>query len=138
MKKKQPRWKKILKLWLPPIFWMAIIFFLSSRPTIKTTEIYWQDFIVKKTAHFIEYAILSFLYIRAFLASEVSRKKSFLLAFLISLVYAISDEYHQSFIPGREPRVRDVIIDSMGAIFAIYIVYSKPKWARSFVEKFIS
>lgn len=138
MEKKQTKWKKALRLWLPPILWMGIIFFLSSRPTIKTTEIYWQDFIIKKTAHFVEYAVLSFLYLRAFLGSKTLKKKSFLLAFLISLVYAASDEYHQSFIPGREPRIRDVIIDSMGALFAIYMVYSKPKWARNFIEKFIS
>ncbi len=137
MKKNQLKLKKLLSLWLPPIIWMGLIFLLSSRPTIKTTQIYWQDFLVKKTAHFIEYAILSFLYIRAFLGSSFSRKKTFILAFLISLIYAASDEYHQSFIPGREPRVRDVVIDSIGALFAIYVVATKPNWARKWVEKLI-
>ncbi len=141
MKRNQTRLKKkvtkIISLWLPPILWMGIIFFLSSRPTIKTTQIYWQDFLIKKTAHFVEYAILSFLYIRAFLGSSMSQKKSFILAFLISLVYAISDEYHQSFVPGREPRIRDVVIDSMGALFAIYLVAFRPSWARKLVGKLI-
>lgn len=73
--------KKLLSFWLPPIFWMCIIFILSSRSTIKTTQIYWQDFLIKKTAHFVEYAILSFLYIRAFLGSSMSQKNLLFLHF---------------------------------------------------------
>lgn len=129
--------RKIISLWLPPIFWMGIIFFLSSRPTIKTTQIYWQDFLIKKTAHFVEYAILSFLYIRAFLGNGLPRKKTFILAFLVSLIYAVSDEYHQSLVPGREPRIRDVVIDSIGALFAIYIVALEPSWARKIMKRFM-
>ncbi len=137
MKENQLKWKKLLSLWLPPIIWMGLIFLLSSRPTIKTTQIYWQDFLVKKTAHFVEYAILSFLHIRAFLGSSLLQKKSFILAFLLSLIYAASDEYHQSFVPGKETRVRDDVIDSIGALFAIYVVAVKPNWAKKWIEKLI-
>lgn len=112
--------KKLVKLWGPPVFWMALIFFFSSRPTIKTTQIYWQDFVIKKTAHFIEYAILAFLYLRGFLGSGFSKKKSFIFALVLCILYATSDEFHQSFIPGREPRIRDVIIDTIGAFSSLY------------------
>lgn len=67
----------------------------------------------------------------------MSQKKSFILAFLISLVYAVSDEYHQSLVPGREPRIRDVVIDSIGALFAVYVVALKPSWAKKAVERFV-
>lgn len=116
------RVKKLLNLWLPPVLWMGMIFVFSSIPMVKTSKLYWPDFIVKKTAHFVEYAILSFLYLRAFYGSKVSFKKSAFLSILISFLYALSDEYHQSFTPGREPKIRDVLIDTLGASFAIYLI----------------
>ncbi len=137
MKQMKGKIKRLISIWVPPILWMAVIFSFSSLQMVKTTQIYWQDFVVKKTAHFVEYAILSFLYIRAFLGSGLPRKKAFILAFLMSLMYAASDEYHQSLTPGREPRVRDVVIDSAGALFAVYVVALKPSWMRRLVEKLI-
>ncbi len=77
------------------------------------------DFILKKLAHFSEYFILNFLISRALIkTTNLSLKKSLVLAFVVSVLYAVSDEYHQSFVPGREPRIRDIIIDSFGALTA--------------------
>jgi len=80
-----------------------------------TSEIYWQDFIVKKTAHIIEYAILATLLYRALINSNVPRKEAGIYAVILSATYGISDEFHQYFTPGREPRVRDVFFDLFGA-----------------------
>jgi VanZ family protein len=129
--------KKLLSLWLPPILWMGVIFFFSSLPTIKTSRFYWPDFLLKKTAHFVEYFILSLFYFRAFLGSKISFKKSAFLAILISFFYAVSDEYHQSFTPGREPRLRDVVIDTFGASFAIYFINKYSSKLPAFAKKFL-
>lgn len=61
--------RQLVFFWLPVIVWLLIIFSFSSRPTGVASQISWQDFIVKKTAHVVEYAILSFLLFRALLNS---------------------------------------------------------------------
>lgn len=110
------KFRLLAKFWAPVIFWVAVIFTFSSLTTPKTSEFYWQDFLTKKTAHLIEYAILFILAYRGFKNSTVlSRQKIVLLAFLLVILYAASDEYHQTFIFGREGRVRDVVIDFAGA-----------------------
>ena len=88
-----------------------------------TSQIYWQDFIVKKIAHFIEYFILAVLIFRALKQStEYSRVVLILLTLLVTVVYASTDEYHQSLVPGREPRYRDVAIDSLGVVTASVLI----------------
>lgn len=116
--------KKFL-YWSQVVLFMVLIFYLSSQPSINTNLDQNNDFLLKKFAHFCEYFILSFLICRALLnTTKISLKKSLLFAFLASVVYAISDEYHQSFVPGREPRIRDIIIDSFGALTAsLYLGY---------------
>ncbi len=137
MKTKTAKIRKIFNLWLPPLLWMALIFFFSSLPTIKTSKFYWQDFLLKKTAHFVEYTILSFFYFRAFWGSKFSFKKSAFLSILISFFYALSDEYHQSFVPGREPRIRDVVIDTLGASFVVYLINKYQNKFPPLLKKFL-
>lgn len=105
----------IVKFWLPVILWAGVIFTFSSQPTIQTTDFFLGDFILKKTAHLVEYAILSALIFRAMINYGVDRKKAFIYSLIIAGAYGISDEFHQSFTPGREPRLRDIIIDTIGA-----------------------
>lgn len=139
--KKKVNLKKIINLWLPPLLWMGVIFFFSSRPMPKTTRFYWPDFIIKKTAHFVEYAILATFYFRGFLVSGIPKKKAGFLAVFLSFLYGFSDEFHQIFTPGREPRLRDVLIDTLGAATAIYCLFSVlPKSKFKFkdrLEKFL-
>lgn len=116
--------KKLFKYYLPPLVWAGIIFLFSSLPTAKTSDIYWQDFIVKKLAHVIEYGMFSLFLYRSFVNSGVSPKNAGLYSILISLVYGATDEIHQSFTPGREPRVRDVVFDTIGAILAIHFIWN--------------
>ena len=127
-----------LNLWLPPVIWAIVIFLLSSRPTRRASQIYWQDFIVKKSAHMIEYAIFASLLYRAISNSGVKKTNAGLFALIIAVLYGGSDEFHQIFTPGREPTVRDVIFDTIGASFAIYTIWNLlpkapkklKKWAK--------
>jgi len=115
--------EKVLKFWLPVVVWAVVIFLLSARPVTPATEIFWQDFIVKKSAHIIEYAILAALLYRALRASPVEKKKAGVYSVILAVLYAASDEFHQSFVPGRASTLRDVIFDTIGAILAIYILW---------------
>lgn len=106
--------KKIL-FFLPPILWMALIFFLSGRQKVAITDSYAVSFLIFKTFHIIEYATLFILLFRGFRnATDFSAFKSALVSLFIVMIYGITDEIHQSFIPTREARVRDGIIDSIG------------------------
>lgn len=109
--------KTILFYWIPVILWCSLIFYLSSIPDLKTNLGIW-DFILRKCAHMFEYAILFILNQRALKKtfSEWSVGKIILAAFCFSVLYAVSDEFHQSFVPSRGPSVRDVLIDTTGIL----------------------
>ena len=124
-------------LWLPVVIWCLVIFILSSIPTLPAPKIIWWDFILKKTAHVIEYAILYFLVYRA-LSRNFSRSKKLLFTFyslLFTLVYAFSDEYHQSFVPGRHPKLMDIGFDSLGMLFShrFFLKKAKLDWGGIYV-----
>lgn len=121
---KMKRLSKFLILWLPPVVWAAVIFTFSSFSSIATSQIFWQDFIVKKSAHIIEYAIFAVLLFRSLKASGFQVKGAGFFALVIAFLYAITDELHQSFTPGREPRFRDIIFDTIGATFAVYFIWN--------------
>ena len=104
-------------------------------------------FLVRKTAHFTEYAILGglfFLNLRNWLKSNTTLVKiskpqttktvakkvtlglikySFFMSILFSFLYACTDELHQIFVPGRSAQFRDILIDTLGASFGIIITY---------------
>jgi VanZ family protein len=98
---------------------MALIFFLSSLQGSSLSDFGSFDFFVKKGAHVTEYAILYLLLFRAFHSAMVTHK-AFIFSAIIGFLYAISDEYHQTFVPLRDGRVRDVVFDSIG-IFLMYL-----------------
>ena len=80
---------------------------------------------MRKTAHFTEYAILGALfYLNLIQFPKLnSRIKKLLLPILFSFLYAITDEIHQIFVPGRSAQFRDVLIDTLGASFGATITY---------------
>ena len=95
--------KKFLKFWLPAILWAAFIFCLSAIPHLKSG--FACDFILRKMAHVTEYFVLAFFLYRAI--------KNF---FMTSVLYAVSDEIHQLFVPGRHGSPNDVLIDMIGIV----------------------
>lgn len=120
MKKKRRLIEKAIVFWLPVVFWSLLIFLFSSHPVAKTSDFYWQDFIVKKTAHLIEYGLLSLLIYRALVNEGVKKPEAGISAVILATLYGISDELHQSFIPGRQSTLRDMIIDAFGAFLSVY------------------
>ncbi len=133
------------------VLWITVIFVMSSQPAaessktsskfvIKIIDVIYRDFenfsakrqanitniitlLVRKSAHFLEYFILGLL--SAGVATTYKDKKhslNFVWAALFCVVYAISDELHQYFVPGRACRLLDVCIDSMGSIFAVAFI----------------
>jgi VanZ family protein len=131
--------ERLLRFWLPVILWGSVIFLFSTRPTKPSSQIDWQDFIIKKSAHIVEYAVLTVLLYRALKESGVDKKEAGIYAIIMAILYGASDEFHQSFTPGREPRVRDIFFDTIGGILAMYSIWNLlPKapeklksWAKS-------
>lgn len=76
------------------------------------------SFIIRKTAHFTEYFILGLLTYNM----TYNYKKKTYLSIIICVLYAISDELHQSLVPGRSCQILDILIDSSGSIIAIYLL----------------
>jgi VanZ family protein len=116
--------KKLLR-WLPAILVMAGIFTLSSFSSAELPDFGFWDTLIKKGGHVLGYSILalSFWY-----ALGWEREKA-LLAFLLAAGYALSDEFHQSFVPGRHSSWLDaLVIDNAGAglaLLAAWIIKKK-------------
>jgi VanZ family protein len=122
-----------LTYWLPVIALAGIIFKLSSGTVPKASEVYWQDFAAKKFAHFMIFGLMAVLIYRAVKAGGASTKNSLITAFLLTVFYGATDEFHQYFTQGREARLRDVGFDSLGAIvFLLFIQKILPKMPKEF------
>ena len=104
------------KNWLPLIACLILIFLLSHQTNLKSGLATWLDLILRKLAHIAEFAILTFLFWRAMRLKN--KKNRVLLSIDLALLYALSDEYHQSFILGRNGNWHDVGIDSAGILLA--------------------
>lgn len=115
-----------LKNWAPPVLYMALIFALSSmeQPPLPMPEFEWLT--IDKLYHFIEYAILGGLLARAFVNAKPSAVPSHLVWFmaaLLSILYGASDEWHQTFVPGRFATLADWVADVVGSIAGVFGVY---------------
>lgn len=108
-----------LNLWLPVVLWAGLIFTLSSVPGLGTGLGTW-DLVLRKLAHVAEYAILGALLVRA-----LGREP---LAFLLGSAYAVTDEVHQMFVPGREGSPLDWLVDTVGVALGV-LLYAR--WAAS-------
>ena len=104
---------RALTLWLPVVAWAALIFALSSVPNLSTAEGTLGD-VLSSGAHAVEYAIFGVLLYRALDAR--------LLAFVAGFAYAITDEIHQSFVPGRMASGLDLAVDALGLLAGIVLV----------------
>lgn len=130
--------KKFLIYWIPPFIWMLLIYLLSSRERTIVSDQYILNFVFFKLLHVVEYAFLYFLLFRATNSikdKKVTTKDRFILPIFISILYALSDEIHQTFVPTREGRIRDVFIDTLG-IYLMYI-YIKNHLKSSLIKKFL-
>jgi|SRR3989339_304912 len=119
---------KFIKLWLPVFVWGYSIYYLSDIPGLGTGLGVW-DLFLRKGAHVTEYFILTILLVRAF-------RRSFRMPFkflifcpaVISFLYAVSDEYHQSFVCNRCGTPWDVLVDTVGILIVVFIYI---KWGTN-------
>lgn len=127
--------------WIPVFLWMSLIFILSHQDASRSSQLsgglmtavidalsgLFKGFyfnpkmlhtLIRKGAHFSAYLILGLLSIRA---TKPKNPKEWLWALIICSLYAASDEYHQTFIPGRSGELRDVLIDMSGSLTGILL-----------------
>jgi VanZ family protein len=119
-----------LATWLPVLAWMSVIFYLSaqSRPLEKTPST-----ALSYVAHFTEYAVLAFLLFWAQLFGngwKGNLRVALALSLVVSALFAASDEYHQSFVPGRDASFLDFLTDCFGAAVALTVT---GRWAGWFL-----
>jgi VanZ family protein len=107
--------------WLPLLLWMAAIFIASSRTKAEIPSFGLWDQLLKKIGHFLAYALMAWLAWRG--THETTRP--YLWAFLITVFYAVSDEWHQSFVPTRNGSQLDVFIDAMGGLLMLTLLYRR-------------
>jgi VanZ family protein len=114
-------------LWLPPLALMGLIFFFSAQPSVDS-GLGWIDTVGRKLVHFGEYALLCLLWWRL-LRTGLPNGRAALAAFLISSLYAATDELHQSFVDGRHGTPVDWAIDAGGAAVAALAVTARRRVA---------
>ena len=128
------------------IIWMGFIFCMSNQPANRSKELSQNienllnhtpiignllsdvlnspnsQFIVRKSAHVILFCLLSILCFIVIYEIKKNAKLSTLISLSITFIYACIDEIHQLFIPGRGSQIRDVLIDSIGAIMGLIFI----------------
>lgn len=118
---------QFLKYRLPAVLWMVLIFFLSSIPGDDLPDI--EIPFIHLIAHIVEYSILGFLLMRSFLSSVGWEQRYFaaVTAFVISVLFAASDEWHQTFVAGRSGDAMTVVYDAAFAVCGIgtYLLFLK-------------
>ncbi len=112
---KMPWWFRIVIV----LIWMGIIFYLSSIPSLRSSLPSIFDLIARKLAHIFVYFVLTGLVWYALEPTPMWKGTRLRTAFIIAFLYAISDEYHQTFVPGRSGSPVDVLIDSIGMSVAL-------------------
>lgn len=134
--------------WLPPVLWMLFISPINELLTSHSTSSFviplitwlWPQasqnavegihIILRKTGHFLEYALLAFLLLRAFSKGGRAYRLSYIFyAAIISIGYSAMDEYLQTFIPARTGSARDWLIDISGVAFSLGILSIRKKLA---------
>lgn len=135
--------------WAAVIVWMAFIFLLSHQPAEESRELsrgmtevivekiekiapqkkfefHKLHYLIRKNAHFFAYLVLGILVLNAVRRSGDKEIQSLGIALIVCVFYALSDEIHQLFVPGRSGEWRDVMIDTAGALFGmgLYLIAS--------------
>ncbi|MBP7774443.1 VanZ family protein [Candidatus Woesebacteria bacterium] len=105
-----------LNAYAPPLIWAAVIFFLSSQSALPSFSENIADFFFKKTAHVVTYLVLYILLFRGYKITHPHIKNEYRWIFPLTLtfMYAVIDEIHQTFTPGRYGTLRDIGFDMVG------------------------
>jgi VanZ family protein len=112
--------RSFLTLWGPFLAGLAAVFWLSSMSEVPGARYFWD-----KLLHAVGYAGLGVLALRAFHGGFVSpRPTPTLYAASTVILWGISDEFHQSFVPGRNASAWDVLADAVGIALAVLVVWA--------------
>jgi VanZ family protein len=104
--------------WLPAVIMMGLIFMFSSLPNSRVPYFGQWDLLIKKGGHALGFGMLGLAYAYA-LPSRLSRSQRWLLSILMVVLFALSDEFHQFFVEGRNSSLVDVLIDTAGAMIML-------------------
>jgi VanZ family protein len=119
-----PSWVRTALRWAPALAWMAVIFRLSAIPGSNLPGHF------SSLGHFVVYAIFGMLLVFA-LQPRRQPAQVIAIAVFIATVYAVSDEYHQSFVPMRTPDVADWGVDTLGAFAGAAAAALAVRWRAS-------
>lgn len=111
---------------------MGVIFVLSAQPTLPNPPGLNRE-LLSIAGHFGMYAVLAILVWWALAAFGLTARQRIAIAFLVAMLYGVSDEWHQSFVPGRHPDPFDLLVDAAGAATGLAIVVRVARrWPRLF------
>jgi VanZ family protein len=114
--------------WLPSLLVMLVIFLFSAQPSSSLPSFDWADRIVKKGGHVLGYALLAWTYWHGF----DYRKDKRWLSWLFAVLYAVTDELHQSLVPGRRASLWDVVVfDNLGALISLWLIQRVRRTTRT-------
>lgn len=102
------------------VSWMTLIFLLSSQPTLPVPVLFSG---LDKLLHALCYGVLGFFLARSFSPPEVAAWRRVVLLTVLVTAYGITDEYHQSYVPGRNASIWDVLADGVGGFAAALIMH---------------
>ena len=108
--------------WLALIACMGLIFAFSHQPALPSLPGGFVDLLFKKLAHFTVYGLLMLLWWQALKTIRPANRSTLFLALTLTVLYAISDEWHQTFIPNRNGKLADVLVDAAGALTVLLII----------------
>lgn len=109
---------RLISNWVPVVLWLGVIFLLSAQPSLPPMPSLPHD-LLSRAGHFGEYLVLGWLLTRT-AGAEPSRRR--LLALLVvAVAYAVSDEFHQSFVPNRTAAIDDAVVDVLGAVAGMFV-----------------
>lgn len=106
--------------WGPALALMGTIFWFSNQSQLFVFPESWLDLVAKKLAHATGYFLLALAYRWGLECQGPGGRRRALLAWGLAVLYALSDEWHQTFVPGRNGNLLDVAVDSLGATAALF------------------
>lgn len=101
---------------------MAVIFTLSSQPRFSFVPLAWQTELASAVAHGMEYLILAVLLWLAVARTSWLRERTAVVVLGAACLYAVSDEVHQFFVPGRVTDARDLLVDALGVALGVWLM----------------
>ena len=149
--------KWLVVSWIAVVMWMSVIFYLSHQPAEASAELSRgvsdvvfraiatvfdvdieagaggvgaYEHLLRKIAHGVMYFVLAVLLINALRRSGMVGYKAYVTAFLFCVFYAVTDEVHQLYVPGRSGELGDVMIDSAGALVGLGFYYAGAGMAK--------